>query len=128
MAGFLLDSDVTIGFLRSTSVFLNSVSALIGTNPAWISVITVAEIYKNSHPHEEKINKSFFASHPQLTVDTKIAIAAGKYWKQYKGVNLNMMDYLIAGTCKVHKLVLLTRNTKHFPMSDIKVIDPLTHS
>lgn len=122
---FLLDSDICIGILRGNPSFLETVSTVIGTKQACISVITIAEIYKNSHPHEERMNRLFFSSHSQLPVDSKIAIQAGKYWKQHKGLNLNMMDYLIAGTCKIHALTLLTRNIKHFPMKDINVIDPL---
>ncbi len=122
---FLLDSDICIGILRSSSTFLDAISAVIGAHPVCISVITVAEIFKNSHPHEEKMNRLFFSCHPQLPVDSKIAMQAGRYWKLHRDLNLNMMDYLIAGTCKIHKLTLVTRNTKHFPMRDIKVIDPL---
>lgn len=123
---YLLDSDVSIWIMRGNEKMIDMVSKLTGNSPAVISILTVAEIYKNSLPSEESSNQRFFELHNQLSVDFSVARIAGEYWQKYRSINSNIVDYLIAATCKDRRLVLLTRNVKHFPMKDIKVIDPIT--
>ncbi len=122
---YLLDSDVSIWIMRGNEKIIDLVSKLTGNSPAVISILTVAEIYKNSLAGEENSNRRFFELHHQLPIDLSIARIAGEYWQKYRSINSNIVDYLIAATCKIHKLTLLTRNTKHFPMKDIKVINPV---
>lgn len=123
---YLLDSDVSIWILRNHPEIVNKVLTITQNKPFYISVLTVTEIYKNSREDEIGKYDLFFGVNYQLGIDYNIAKLAGDYWKIYKGVNQNIVDYLIAATCKVNKLILLTRNTKHFPMKDIKIIDPLS--
>ena len=55
-----------------------------------------------------------------------IAKQAGLYWQQYSKQlkNISLTDCLIAGTANVNDLMLVSLNIKHFPMKDIKVLNP----
>ncbi|OGB85298.1 hypothetical protein A2994_03590 [candidate division Kazan bacterium RIFCSPLOWO2_01_FULL_48_13] len=122
---FLLDSDISIWILRKKTSIADAVIKTIREKTAGVSILTVSEIYKGGREQEEKIYSEFFNFHSIFPIEFKIAKHAGEYWKKYKHVNNNIVDYLIASTCKYFKLTLLTLNTKHFPMKDIKVINPL---
>jgi len=122
---FLLDSDVSIWIIRGNERAIEAVSKIVDDQFVAISILTVGEIYKNSFPEEEASNRHFFKWHNQVPINFAIAKLAGEYWNKYRNVNINLIDYLIAATCKINKLTLLTMNTKHYPMKDIKVINPL---
>lgn len=121
---FLLDSDISIWIIRGDSKTIEAVSKIANDQPVVISILTVSEIYKNSFSEEEPSNRYFFRWHNQLPINFAIAKLAGEYWNKYRSVNINLIDYLIAATCKINRLTLLTMNTKHYPMKDIKVINP----
>ena len=122
---FLLDTDVSIWIIRGDKKVIESVSQIVDHQTVAISILTVCEIYKNSFLDEEPSNRHFFKWHKQIPIDFQTARLAGEYWNKYRQINNNIVDYLIAATCKINKLTLLTRNIKHFPMKDIKVIDPI---
>ena len=122
---FLLDSDVAIWILRSNSTVVQAISRIVSEKQVYVSSATVAEVYKNWRQNELSKYHQFFKLHPQIPIDSFIAQTAGIYWKQHRGINQNTVDYFIAATCKIHKLTLLTMNTKHYPMKDIKVVNPL---
>lgn len=122
---FLLDSDVLINIYRNRTKIRASVSSLVKKTQPCISVINVLEIYKNCFPEEESTTQKFLSGHKMIDVNFPIAKLAGEYWKKYKNVHVNIADYIIAATCKINHLTLVTGNSKHYPMKDIKVIDPL---
>ena len=69
-----------------------------------------------------------FIFHQELfPVSLDIAKTAGLYWNQYHhGLkNLSLTDCLIAGTANINDLILVSLNAKHFPMKDIKTLNPL---
>lgn len=92
-----------------------------------ISVISIAEIYKNIFPAELTVTEDFLEEFVIFEVDQKMAKVAGLYWQQYsKNLrNLSLADCLIAATANVNNATLVTLNTKHFPMKDVEVINPI---
>src|ERR1035437_4939555 len=124
---YLLDTDVLIWVLRGKIDIINKVSDLKNKSPLGISVISIAEIYKNIFPSELTITEDYLEQHIIFDVDQKIAKIAGLYWQQYAKQlkNLSLTDCLIAGTANVNDLVLVSLNTKHFPMKDIQVLNPI---
>ncbi len=40
--------------------------------------------------------------------------------RKAKGITLDLPDSVIAATCILHELILVTCNTKHYPISEIK--------
>ena len=124
---FLLDTDVLIWVLRGKKEIIEKVSALKNEAPLSISVISTAEIYKNIFPSELPTTEDYLDQHVIFDVDQKIAKIAGLYWQQYikRLKNLSLTDCLIAATANVNNLTLVSLNTKHFPMKDIKILNPL---
>jgi predicted nucleic acid-binding protein len=123
---YLLDTDVLIWILRDRKDIVEKASQLKELAPLCISVISIAEIYKNIFPSELTTTEDFLDQHIILDVDQKIAKIAGLYWQQYSKQlkSLSLADCLIAATANVHNLTLVTLNTKHFPMKDIEVLNP----
>jgi len=123
----LLDTDVLIWVLRGKKDIVGKVSELKNKSPLGISVISTAEIYKNIFSSELTVTEDYLEQHIIFDVDQKIAKTAGLYWQQYAKQlkNLSLTDCLIAGTANVNSLILVSLNTKHFPMKDIQFLNPL---
>jgi len=123
----LLDTDVLIWVLRGKKDIVGKVSELKNKSPLGISVISTAEIYKNIFSSELTVTEDYLEQHIIFDVDQKIAKTAGLYWQQYAKQlkNLSLTDCLIAGTANVNSLILVSLNTKHFPMKDIQVLNPI---
>lgn len=124
---YLLDTDVLIWILRGKKEIVEKVSKLKDEASLGISTLSIAEIYKNIFPSELTTTEDFLQQHIIFDVDQKIAKMAGLYWQHYaKGLkNLSLIDCLIAATANIHSTTLVSLNMKHFPMRDIKVLDPL---
>ena len=124
---FLLDTDVLVWVLRGKKEIIEKVSELKDEAPLSISVISIAEIYKNIFPSELPTTEDYLNQHIIFDVDQKTAKIGGFYWQQYvkQLKNLNLVDCLIAATANVNNLTLVSLNIKHFPMKDIKTLNPL---
>lgn len=124
---FILDSDIVIWLLRNDKIVVQAIGKTTDGQKASISALTVTEIYKNIFPSETSTTEALFNSLEIIDVNREIAREAGYYWqehiKQFR--TLSLADCIIAATTKVHGSTLLTLNTRHFPMTDIKVINPL---
>jgi len=123
---YLLDTDVLIWILRGREDIVEKVSELKESSNLSISVISVAEIYKNIFPSELTATEDFLDQHIIFDTDQKTAKIAGLYWKQYNKQfkTLSLADCLIAATANVNELTLVSLNVKHFPMNDIKMLNP----
>ena len=123
---YLLDTDVLIWILRNRQDIIKKISQLKEKSPVSVSVISIAELYKNIFPTELVHTEEFINQHIVYNIDPKVAKVAGLYWQQYnkqlKGLSIS--DCLIAGTANVNDLTIVTLNIKHFPMKDIRVLDP----
>ena len=124
---YLLDTDVAIWLLRGRGDVIDRIEELSLDGAMCLSVISVAEIYKNVFPVELTRTEELIDEHQILNVDIKIAKAAGWYWQTFskKLRTLSLTDCLIAATARVHNCRLVTINAKHFPMTDIEVSNPL---
>ena len=124
---YVLDTDIIIWVLRGERKVISALDKLVGENKTGISTITIAEIYKFVFPLEFEKTENVIEQHQTFQVTAKIAKEAGLYWNQFhkRLLNLSLSDTLIAATAKIHGAALLTLNTRHFPMPDIKVQNPL---
>lgn len=124
---FLLDTDILIWVLRGKKEIVELVSDLKDKSPLGISVISIAEIYKNIFPAELIATEDYLQQHIIFEVDQKVAKIAGFYFQQYEKQlkNLSLADCLIAGTANVNDCILVSLNSKHFPMTDIKIFNIL---
>ena len=124
---FLLDTDILIWILRGKKEVREKVSKLKEKSPLAISVISIAEIFRNIFPSELSTTEDFLNLHIIFDLDQKTAKIAGLYCQHYQKQlqNLTLDDCLIAGCANVNDLTLVTLNTKHFSMKDIKTLNPL---
>ena len=122
----LIDSDVLIDLLRKISsarVFFDS--EINAGSGLFCSVISRTEILAGIRQGEEDAINGLFNVVTPVDVDTAIADRAGEYLRKYaKSYSVGIGDALIAGTAKEMKMVLITRNIKHYPMKDLLVAKP----
>lgn len=125
LAMYLLDTDVLIWVLRGNKKYVSLLEKLKDKGSIAISTITIAEIYKNIFPSELIPTESFINQLEIINVTATVAKQAGFYWQQYvkRFKNLNLIDCIIAATCKEKNCALVTLNKRHYPMTDIKLLD-----
>ena len=123
---YLVDTDILIWVLRGDKKYEELLQNLKDKGPLSISTITIAEIYKNIYPSEIVKTENVLDEFLIWDVTKSIAKQAGLYWQQYSKQfkNLSLTDCLIAATANINNLTLVSLNAKHFPMEDIKVLNP----
>ena len=112
---YLIDSDILINFLKAKS---NAVEILGKLKPEerGTSIICVGEILEGLTEKQKK----YFAKLVNLTtvynIDLKVIVKFAEIrGKLRKNGNLiDNFDLLIAATCLVNNLTLITNNLKHF--------------
>ena len=124
---FLLDTDILIWIIRGNQKIIDSLDAIIHNNSTYISTISIAEVYKNIFPSEIMSSDECIYKNGIIALDDYMAKQSGLYWRDYNKQfkNLSITDCMIAATAKINRLSILTLNTRHFPMTDIKVQNPL---
>ncbi len=122
---YLLDTDILIWILRENKLIIKKVLDLNRKSSLYISVISIAEIYKNIFPSELIYTEELLNRHIILDVDRNIAKMAGFYFKEYSKnlKNLSLNDCLIAATANLSDLTVVSLNKKHFPFKEIKLLD-----
>lgn len=124
---YVLDSDIVIWILRGDEKVISALDDLVGKSKTGVSTITIAEIYKFAFPSEFFKTAEVIEQHQVFNLTSGIAKEAGLYWNQFHKqlLNLNLIDTIVAATAKAYNAALVTLNTRHFPMADIKVVNPL---
>ena len=124
MADYLLDTNILILALRSDSDALDFLETLSREKESpLISVVTRTEVLAGMRPHEETRTMALLDSLANISVDEVIADHAGCLIYQYarQGVQLSFPDALIAATALRQDLTLVTTNSKHFPMPELRI-------
>jgi predicted nucleic acid-binding protein len=123
-AGFLLDSDVIIGYLagRIPAPGTASVSGIIDATPH-TSVITQIEVLRfNDSPENEKTLNDFISTciiHPLSDTVVQRTIVLCKQSK------IKLPDAIIAATALTENFVLVTRNVDDFKnITGIELLNP----
>ncbi len=124
---YLIDTNIIIWVIRGNEIYEQILQRYKDQATLSISTITIAEIHKNLYPTEITRTEEVLGEFEIHDVTESIAKQGGRYWQQYikKFRNLHILDCLVAATAKEHDLHLLTLNTRHFPMKDILISDPL---
>ncbi|MFA6411787.1 MAG: type II toxin-antitoxin system VapC family toxin [Syntrophales bacterium] len=125
-ASLLLDSDILIDHLRKEQKALDYLQREIDAGSLlFISVISRTEIFSGVRKGEEETIQSLFDLLTPVDVDMAIADRAGEYLKKFaKSHSVTIGDAIIAATAKEMGGTLVTRNLKHYPMKDLKIIKP----
>ncbi|WP_448591054.1 PIN domain-containing protein [Thermoflexus hugenholtzii] len=118
----LIDTDVAIDYLRGVSYARHLIVELWRNRRAYLSVISVYELYIGMRSEEQAATKAFVNACQILNVDHRIAQAAADWYRRWRsrGLTLTTADCLIAGTALVHGLKIATRNTRHYPDPDLR--------
>ncbi|HUL30085.1 MAG TPA: type II toxin-antitoxin system VapC family toxin [Thermodesulfobacteriota bacterium] len=122
MSRFLLDSDVIIWHLRGREEVTNALRDLQRFGLPACSAISVLEIQLGVKKGEEEKTDRFLESLKIFDVDMETANKAAQLIRRskVKGMTLDLPDSVIAATCILHDLTLVTYNTKHYPLSEMK--------
>lgn len=124
---YLLDTNIVIWILRGNKDYEDLLAKLKDKGELSISVITVAEIYKNVFQSEMPRTEDFIHEMRIFDVNENIAKLGGLYWQEFskRFKNLHILDCILAATAREHDLVLVTLNKRHFPMKDIRILNSL---
>ena len=122
MSRFLLDSDMIIWHLRGRREVTKVLRDLQRFGLPACSALSVLEIQLGVKKGEEEKTDRFLKSLRIFDVNMEIARRTAQLIREYKarGVTLDLPDAVIAATCILNELILVTYNTKHYPISDIK--------
>ena len=87
------------------------------------SPISVVEVQLGVRKKEQKVTTDFLNSLEVYPIGREIANYAGNLIKEYKkrGVTVKLTDGIIAATCLLHNLTLVTFNIKHYPFKNLKI-------
>ncbi|MBI5293742.1 MAG: type II toxin-antitoxin system VapC family toxin [Chloroflexi bacterium] len=122
----LIDTDVAIDHFHGHRAALEYFAeALAAGETLAVSVVTVAELGGGMRPGEEERTERLYGLFTVLEINRDISLKAGAYLRQFRrSHNLELGDALIAATAGHFNAELVTRNLKHYPMSDVQVIVP----
>ena len=121
---FVLDTTCLIDHLRNVE-HVTARLEQIGKerHEAATTTLNVAELYSGLLPSEEARTETLISALTILPVDISAARRAGKWRYAYRrqGTTLALVDMLVAAIAFEHGATLLTANTRHFPMAELKV-------
>jgi predicted nucleic acid-binding protein len=124
--GYLLDSNVVIGFLagKIPPPGMAAVSGIID-DASHISVITQIEILRfNDTPENEKVLAGFINISSIHPLDTAVVQRTIALCKQHK---IKLPDAIIAATALNENFTLVTRNVSDFKnIAGLELLDPFT--
>lgn len=119
MKRFLLDSDILVDFFKKKQEVIGLVSELFKDGELKASILSVTELRAGwSEKQAEFFLPRFYQLFIIEGITLKIAEMAGRFRQEYKlkGINLPVIDTLIAATAIIDSCQLVTRNKKDYPM------------
>ena len=121
MSKFLLDFDVMIWHLRRQKEVTEKLRGLQRFGLPACSALSVLEVQLGVKKGEEEKTDRFLKPLRIFDVNVEIASKAARLIRDYKskGITLDLPDSVIATTCILYELILVTYNIKHYPISEI---------
>lgn len=112
----LFDTDYLIDFLRGKSSSRDLIVNTISQNQAYISMLSVYELYAGMRPKEKEATEdcigAFHIEPVTLDISKKAGIRRYNYMRQ--GITLSIVDCIIAETALTNNHVIATMNKKHY--------------
>ena len=127
MTLYLLDSNLVIDVLSGNATTLIVVDRLDRAGNVFCGCdIVLAEVLTGVHEGDRPVVLDFLRSCHFLASSREIGEQAGLWRFEYarRGVSLSVPDLVIAATASVYDATLLTRNVRHFPMPEVRVLSP----
>jgi len=119
----LFDTDVLIDHLLG-KVGATEAILKFKNSANFVSTITIGEILFGMKPEEELKTFKLIDTLESLEVTKEIVLGAYEIKTVCKGFNLELYDCIIAATAVVNSLILVTRNSKHYPDKRLKLFVP----
>ncbi len=122
MSKYLLDSDIIIWHLRGWEKVTETLRDLQRFGLPACSSLSVLEVEVGVKKGEEEKTMSFLKSLKIFDVNLEIAWNAAQLIREnrIKGITMDLPDAVIASTCILNNLILVTCNTKHYPIPELK--------
>ncbi len=123
MPDYLLDSCVLIRHLRRHQPTTDLMAALALEGQVGIATISRTEIIEGMRDHKGDSTMRLLNSLISFALDVAIADLAGDYIRRFRaqGITLDKPDAIIGATAVHHSLVLVTFNSRHFPMPELRL-------
>ena len=123
MSKFLIDSDVIIWALRGKKETIYLLREIQQLGVPACSPISIVEVQLGVREGEEEETLEFLNSLNVYNIDKNVANQTGEFIRNYKkkGITLSIPDALIATTCILNDLTLITYNKKHYPLKELKI-------
>ncbi|KKU91135.1 MAG: PilT protein domain protein [Microgenomates group bacterium GW2011_GWA1_48_10] len=123
---YLPDTNVLINYFAAQEPDRSLIISLITEDQLALSPLTIAELRPKNSDGEIKQLNELIANSKIFATDVEIGLQAGKHRQEFsnKIKKVYLIDCLIAATCKVNGLTLITNNLKDYPMKDIKILKP----
>jgi predicted nucleic acid-binding protein len=127
MSGFLVDTDVLIDALnakRGAAALLRGL--LLEGNTLGCCAVNIAEVLAGAGPSEEPAVDAFLGSLDYFQITPATARRAGLLKRDWarKKTALSTPDTIIAAVAIEERLTLVTRNARHFPMPELRLVSP----
>lgn len=112
---YLIDSDVLIDFLKGKKEVVENLGKIKPSQRS-TSIICVGEILEGLTDNKKVQFQKLLNIINVYNVDVKVAVNFAKIRKELRknGNLIDNFDILIAATCLVYNLTLITNNLKHF--------------
>ena len=118
----LIDTDILIDFLRGKPVARDFLTTLPGDTMSCCSAVTVAELHAGMRESEREKTAELISSLVILPITKEIAELAGTFRREAKSFDLELDDCFIAVTAIIGSTELATRNARHYPMPQVRLI------
>jgi predicted nucleic acid-binding protein len=120
---YLLDSCILIRHLRRHRLTTALLSRLAVEGRVGIATISRLEIVEGMREHEREGTMQLLDSLLSYPLDAAIADLGGELIRCYRtqGITLDEPDAIIGATAICHDLILVTYNSKHYPMPELRL-------
>jgi predicted nucleic acid-binding protein len=123
MARLLLDSTALIDALRGRAAATRLAGLRRHRVEPWVCAISVEEIWRGIHPHEEPIARRLFNGLRLAPLGVAEGVQAGTWRREFagRGITLHQADCLVAAAAVGVGAALATANVTDFPMVELTV-------
>ncbi|MCX8026600.1 MAG: type II toxin-antitoxin system VapC family toxin [Thermodesulfovibrionales bacterium] len=121
MNGVLIDTDIAIDYLRGNSKIRDFIFDLWDNNKAYLSILTVYELYAGMREEEKEYTENFINACNIDFLTMEITKKAGELFREYrkKGITITSIDCLINATAIINAHKIATNNVTHYPNEEI---------
>ena len=126
MASYLLDATALIDYLHGRRGIIELLNTLANQgHQLGLCCVSVAEFYAGLSEDERAAANLLTDAMDYHEVTREIAKEAGRYRYEFarRGTPLSTTDTLIAATAIAEGAILITANTRDFPMEEIELLE-----